>query len=205
MSMVDVIEGISYPRLDPIACPLCEKRSPARVIAARFGMVTSVAECHACRLAYQTPKPSEDASRAYMNWRWSSSDSYVTDSESKRRVARAKLEHVHSMRRSPGRLLDFGAGSGTFVHASRDAGWQAVGVELGEPAIERAKEYYGIELLKSLPDEEFDVITMWDVVEHLRDPAAVLQELHGRLRRDGLLLRKLAPCAGGRALEPLPP
>ena len=92
------------------------------------------------------------------------------------------------MRRSPGRLLDIGAGSGTFVHASLDAGWQAVGVELSEPAIERAKEYYGIELLKSLPDEEFDVITMWDVVEHLRDPAAVLQELHGRLRRDGLLL-----------------
>ena len=61
MSMVDVIDGVSYPRLDPIACPLCGKQGPPRVIAARFSMLTSVAECPACRLAYQTPRPSEEA------------------------------------------------------------------------------------------------------------------------------------------------
>ncbi len=188
MSMVDVIDGASFPRLEPIACPLCGKSNPARVIPARFGMLTSVAECPPCRLAYQTPRPSEEASRAYMNWRWSSGDSYVTDSENKRRAARAKLEHVQEVRPLPGRLLDFGAGSGAFVRASLDAGWQAIGVEQSEAAIARAREYYGVELQATLPDEEFDVITMWDVVEHLRDPLTVLRLLHDRLRREGVLL-----------------
>ncbi|HCZ15189.1 MAG TPA: hypothetical protein DHV85_11460 [Candidatus Accumulibacter sp.] len=187
MSMVDVIDGASYPRLDPIACPLCGQVNRPRPIGARFGMLTSVAECAPCRLAYQTPRPSEDASRAYMNWRWSSGDRYVTDSESKRSAAREKLDHVQSVRPAPGRLLDFGAGSGVFVRASLDGGWDAVGVEQSESAIARAKEYYGVSLHERIPDECFDVITMWDVVEHLRDPIAVLRQLHDRLTRGGVL------------------
>ncbi len=187
MSMIDRINGDRYPRLDPIACPLCGRVNDPRPIAARFDMQTSVAECVPCRLAYQTPRPSEEASRAYMNWRWSSGDRYVTDSESKRRAAREKLRQVEAVRSAPGRLLDFGAGSGAFVRASLDGGWDTVGVEQSEAAIARAREYYGVALQSALPDDRFDVITLWDVVEHLRDPIAVLRLLHDRLAEGGML------------------
>ncbi|MBK7952677.1 MAG: class I SAM-dependent methyltransferase [Candidatus Accumulibacter sp.] len=187
MSMIDLINGDSYPRLDPIACPLCGRVNSPRPIPARFDMQTSVAECVACRLAYQTPRPSEEASRAYMNWRWSSGDRYVTDSESKRRAAREKLRQVEAVRSAPGRLLDFGAGSGAFVRASLDGGWDTVGVEQSAAAIARAREYYSVDLQSTLPDDRFDVITMWDVVEHLRDPIAVLRLLHERLAVGGRL------------------
>ena len=187
MTMIDNINGVAYPRQDPIPCPLCGRVNQPRPIPARFGMQTSVAECLPCRLAYQTPRPSDEASRAYMNWRWSSGDRYVTDSESKRRAAREKLRQVEAVCLEPGRLLDFGAGSGAFVRVSIDGGWDAVGVEQSESAIERAKTYYGISLLDTLPDDRFDAITMWDVVEHLRDPVAVLRLLHDRLGKNGVL------------------
>ena len=188
MSMVDVINGAAYPREAPIACPLCGQVNDPRPIPARFDMQTSVAECVPCRLAYQTPRPSEEASRAHMDWRWSSGDRYVTDSESKRRAAREKLRHVEAVCPARGRLLDFGAGSGAFVRASLDGGWDATGVEQSASAVVRAREYYGVELLNGIPDDRFDVITMWDVVEHLRDPVAVLRLLHARLAQNGVLL-----------------
>jgi len=185
--MIDVIGGIRYPRLEPIDCPLCGRHSSPRRFDARFGMKTSVAECTHCRLAYQTPRPSDEASRAYMNWRWSSSGRYVTDSPGKRRSARKKLVHVQTAAPSLRRLLDFGAGSGVFVRACLDAGLEAIGVEQSESAIARAREFYDVELVESIPDSRFGAITMWDVVEHLRDPIALLGQLREKLEPDGSL------------------
>lgn len=186
--IVDVIDGQEFSRAEPIDCPLCGASNAARRITAAFGMVASVAECPPCRLAYQTPLPTEEATAAYMNWRWLSDDSYVGDTASKRRAARRQLTTVQRARPDATALLDFGAGSGTFVHAAREAGIRAVGVERSESAIQRAKEFYGVDLLRDLPNERFDVVTLWDVVEHLRDPVPILSTLRDRLAEDGVIL-----------------
>ncbi|MEZ5550982.1 MAG: class I SAM-dependent methyltransferase [Pseudomonadales bacterium] len=186
--MVDVIEGVRYPRMAPIACPLCGRDIAPRRIPAGFGMQTSVAECTECALAYQTPRPTDEASQAYMNWRWSSDGGYVTDTPKKRRSARRKLLHVEAVHPRRGRLLDFGAGSGAFVRACLDHGWRATGVERSESAVARAREYYSVDLEASIPDGLFDVITLWDVVEHLRDPIALLTDLRAHLQSDGVLI-----------------
>jgi len=185
--MQDVIGGRSFPRLDPIGCPLCGAVIQPRVFAARFGMPVSVAECRSCRLAFQTPRPSEAASLAYMNWRWSSSGRYVADGPDKRRSARRKLDQVLAERPDARRVLDFGAGSGVFVRVCRDAGIDAVGVEQSEEAIARARDTLDVTLFERPPDERFDVITLWDVIEHLRDPVAVLAMLKDRLTAGGAL------------------
>lgn len=183
----DVIEGRAYARLEPIGCPLCGRALPARRFPARFGMQVSVAECPACRLAFQTPRPSQAASLAYMNWRWSSSGRYVADGPDKRRSARRKLDGVRALLPNARRLLDFGAGSGVFVRVCRDEGIDAVGVEQSEEAIARARDTLGVTLIDGLPDERFDVITLWDVIEHLRDPVAVLAMLKPLLADGGAL------------------
>jgi SAM-dependent methyltransferase len=124
-----------------------------------------------------------------MNWRWSSGDSYVTDSENKRRAARAKLTHVQEVR--PAAPAGCST-SGPAPAPSSVPAWTPAGRPSASNRAKRRsrapREYYSVELQDSLPDEEFDVITMWDVVEHLRDPLAVLRLLHGRLRRGGRLL-----------------
>lgn len=186
-TIVDVIEDRDFPRTEEVGCALCGAQQEPRQIAARFGMTAMVAECPACRLAYQTPRPSQEASLAYMNWRWRSSDQYVSDTIEQMRRATQQMAYVQSQVRAPTRLLDFGAGAGSFVRAALDQGWDAIGVEQSASAIERAKQFYNVDLCEMLPDERYEVITLWDVIEHLRDPEALLRQLSEHLTPEGLL------------------
>lgn len=186
--MSDRIDGVDYPREAPIGCPLCGASHPPRLIDTRFGVQAAVAECARCRLAYQSPRPSVAASMAYMNRRWATEGGYVTNAAPKLRSARRKLERLAALR--PGRhsLLDFGAGSGAFVQVARDDGLDAVGVERSETAMARARQDFGLTLLPELPQQRFDLITLWDVVEHLREPVALLGALRERLTERGVLV-----------------
>lgn len=90
-----------------------------------------------------------------------------------------------------GRLLDVGCYCGYFLDVAREAGYDVEGLELSTWAAEKARlldlRIYGERLL-SLPfDRNYDVITMWDVVEHLSDPRAELLEIHRLLKKNGYL------------------
>jgi len=177
----DQIEGVSYPREKEINCPLCDTYNPSQNIHARFGMQAMIAECQACRVAYQSPRPSPDASAAYMNWRWQSSDTYVASKPNQLLRAQNQLKIINQQFSHPGRLLDFGSGSGSFVFTACQHGWDAVGVEISMAARQRAKLYYDVDLLEVIPDIRFDAVTLWDVVEHLPDPVSTLHNLWDRL------------------------
>lgn len=185
--IVDVIEGHEFPRTEFVNCPLCGELRRPRQIAVQFEMIASVAECNRCRIAFQTPRPTLEASLHYMNWRWSSSDAYVADNKKQLSRARQQLQYVESVAYAPGTLLDFGAGAGAFVKVARDAGWQANGVERSDAARSRARTKYDVELLSELDNQQYDVITMWDVVEHLREPVKTLNMLYNNIKAGGLL------------------
>jgi SAM-dependent methyltransferase len=184
---VDLIEGVSYQRLESSGCPLCGRVHPARTITVNFGMTATVAECGDCRLAYQTPQPAVEASSAYMDMRWRSQDAYVADREHQRSRARKQLALVSGIVAPASRILDFGAGSGAFVATAHERGWDAVGVERSPIAVERARRDHAVRLDPDLPepDASFDVVTLWDVVEHLRDPRGILESLRAQVRPGG--------------------
>jgi 2-polyprenyl-3-methyl-5-hydroxy-6-metoxy-1,4-benzoquinol methylase len=188
--LTDTIEGVPYERREQVGCPLCARPHPARRIAVQFGMQASVAECRDCRIAYQTPRPAIEASMAYMDMRWRSNDAYVADADGQRARARRYLDVVASLGVPGRRLLDFGAGVGTFVQAARDDGWDASGVERSTSAIERARRERSIELHADLSavGDDFDVVTMWDVIEHLRDPQGTVEALRAHLRPGGWVI-----------------
>ena len=79
-----------------------------------------------------------------------------------------------------GRVLDVGAAYGFFVKAARDAGLDAVGLEPVAPCARFARDELGVELRTGriedapLAAASFDVVTLFDVVEHLADPTAAL-------------------------------
>lgn len=183
----DVIEGQRFPRSEAVGCYLCGQHHPARRIPVAFGMHAMVAECPACRMAFQSPRPSPEASLAYMNWRWRSDDAYVGNRASQMRRAMTQVGHVRRFVDGPVRLLDFGAGAGSFVRAALDQGWDASGVEQSSSARQRAKALYDVELLDRLGTERYDVVTLWDVVEHLRDPRGLLAMLGEHLTANGLI------------------
>ena len=188
--MIDSIEGVPYERLERPGCPLCLQHHQARVIEVAFGMTASVAECPGCRLAYQTPRPSLEASLAYMNMRWRSQDAYVADPEQQQARAQGQLDLIAPVVPGRPRVLDFGSGAGTFVRVAREAGWDAVGVERSTSARARALASNGVDLYPDLASVGggFDLITMWDVVEHLRDPRDTVETLRAHLRAGGWMI-----------------
>lgn len=96
-----------------------------------------------------------------------------------------------------GRLLDVGCATGIFLHEMQQAGWDVVGVEPNPEAADYAQKRFGLSvhvgLLRQvgLPGSSFDVITLWDVLEHLHTPWADLIEMHRLLRNKGLLVVRI--------------
>jgi SAM-dependent methyltransferase len=92
-----------------------------------------------------------------------------------------------------GSVLDVGCGIGNFLAFATERGIRAVGTDVEERAIatarERGHQAFGpAEVDAAVPDGSIDALTMWDVVEHLTDPAAVLGPMAAKVRPGGALL-----------------
>ena len=92
------------------------------------------------------------------------------------------------------KILDVGCGCGFFLSVAKKGGWDTVGVDISQPATDYAKNILGLEVLHStvsetnFPNDYFDLITMWDVLEHLDNPSGVMNELRRILKPKGLLV-----------------
>jgi SAM-dependent methyltransferase len=93
-----------------------------------------------------------------------------------------------------GRLLDMGCGLGYFVKAMAVyPAWEAHGCEISEAAVRYSRETLGLSNVVrarleevSWPRESFDIITIWDVLDHLQRPDPLLKRCHELLTRDGI-------------------
>jgi len=93
-----------------------------------------------------------------------------------------------------GRILDYGAGTGEFLASMKRRGYTVSGIEPDPVARQRALEKNRIKLsdpneLEALAgNEQFDIITMWHVLEHIHDPKALINTLGERLSQNGTLI-----------------
>jgi len=91
------------------------------------------------------------------------------------------------------RLLDVGCSSGAFLKTATALGYCAQGVEPSAPAVRTAQEA-GLDVRQGLlqdanyPAESFDVVTLFEVIEHLKEPQVLLTEIQRVLRPGGILL-----------------
>lgn len=120
------------------------------------------------------------------------------------RVSLGRADWVAS-RRSAGRILDIGCGEGRFLRMMRKRGWEVHGTELDGPARDRAAQIAGCTMHRAdpeqweVPDNYFDVITLWHVLEHSPDPAGLLDACRRRLGGDGLLVIEVPNLASFQA------
>lgn len=91
------------------------------------------------------------------------------------------------------RVLDVGCATGAFLALAREHGWETSGIELSEWAAARARDK-GLNVLQgSLPDdrlpgEAYDVVTIFDCIEHVFDPEAVLRDIRRVIAPEGNLI-----------------
>lgn len=147
-------------------------------------------------LLLTSPKPSEEKLPNYYK-----SDAYISHTDSSETIFDKIYQQVKSvmlkkkaslMRKyhpEKGSVLDIGAGTGDFLKTTKAHGWESNGVEPSKGARKKASEK-GISIAKNsadFPDEYFDAISMWHVLEHVSDLEVQLNELSRLLKKDGTL------------------
>lgn len=110
-------------------------------------------------------------------------------------VREALREDIESKVAPPARMLDVGCGNGAFMEAAREYGYSVEGVDISEKAVahceERGLQARAGNFLKMDFDGPYNVITMWDIVEHLKCPSAFIEQAQTLLHNDGILLLKI--------------
>ena len=194
---------------EEIACNLCGSRNSTllykstltdlspdardfRCTSAAYGVHPPVVRCKTCGLVYVNPR--WDSSTISENYRIVEDPIYVEEREGRVRTFSRNLTSLNELviqNSVPRRLLDVGCHIGVMVELAQDLGWEAWGVEPSKWAAEHARKR-GLHVLTGtlhdtqLSENYFDVVTMWDVVEHLTDPAAEIRNVHRVLKPGGV-------------------
>ena len=102
------------------------------------------------------------------------------------------------------RILDVGCGSGDFLAAAQERGLRPKGIDVSEDGARKCREkgYDAVSGNFLIDDvgEGFDAVTMWDVIEHLRDPGQFFERVHEVLRPGGLFIGKV-PAFGAVSVD----
>lgn len=151
-----------------------------------------VLRCNGCGQVFSGKTPcEEDIRKLYENY-YSDGNTTLNEITQKRY---AELLRRFRRYRETNRILDVGCGFGFFLSAAMDDGWRAYGTEISQSAfhyleklgIKDDQVFMGEVADMGLEEGSFDVVTMFEVVEHLPDPLRVLREIYSLLRKDGLL------------------
>jgi 2-polyprenyl-3-methyl-5-hydroxy-6-metoxy-1,4-benzoquinol methylase len=151
--------------------------------------------CQGCDLVYLANPPGPEELAALYSFESGFHTEYDAEDDTAARAADHAAAHqldLMAARQSPGELLDVGCAAGNFLVAARDRGWTVHGVELNPDTAELARAK-GLDVMTGTLDDvtlaegSLDAVTMWDVIEHVPDPLALLSAARRLLAPDGLL------------------
>jgi len=163
------------------------------------GEIFNITQCKDCGLRFTNPRPdSEDMERYYRfeNYISHTDDEATGWTNQLYRVARQwtlrqKRSWVEGFVPQKGRLLDIGCGTGDFAGTMKKAGWTVDAVEPDNVAKARAESKHGLsvhpESWLEEPQEAYDVVTLWHVLEHVRDLGTRIDQFTRLVRKGGYL------------------
>lgn len=184
-----------------IACDVCGGKSQDLIFTGGDRLhgvpgIFNLVRCQDCGLVFVCPRPTfEEMAKYYPQDEY---DLYNKAAGLKDR-SMEELGRLHGPRKGridvykrPGRLLDIGFGDGSFLYFMRECGWDVAGVDFNEKMVESLKET-GIDARAGqledagYQDGEFDVVTLWGVLEHVQSPRETVAEI-ARITGDQALL-----------------
>lgn len=186
-------------------CPVCNSTNIKEVLRAKDYTVSKeifpIWHCNDCTCRFTQNVPAAEDIGAYYQ-----SAAYVSHSDTKKGVINKLYHTVRNYtvqkkkqlieklsRRKKGSLLDVGSGTGAFAAIMQEAGWNVSGLEPDATARENALKNHQLQLqtldaLFSFNDKQFDVITLWHVLEHVHERHKYIETFHRILKDDGTLI-----------------
>ena len=190
-------------------CPLC-KNELVNIYSTKDYLISGetfdIVECLSCTLRITSPFPSVDKIDNYYK-----SDDYISHSDQTKGIFQVIYKYVRLYMlgkkrklvekfsdNDPGKLLDIGCGTGHFLNAMKECGWDVEGVEFSNKAKELVSNTFNISVKSPADwlnsDEKYDVITCWHSLEHVYEPWLYLNKIRTHLNSDGILVVALPNC-----------
>lgn len=153
-----------------------------------------VVRCRRCSLVYLNPRLRfEGLTALYTTESFVGHQLTRAVDESWRPEAEARVKLINDHHPGGGTLLDVGCSTGWFLGAAARAGWKVVGIDVSGTAVAHCRSQ-GLDARlatiteNDLPAAGFDVITMFDSIEHMPSPAAALDAARKLLAPGGILV-----------------
>ena len=180
-------------------CPICNV-SPTKYLGLRggkahregLGIECEIWACQKCSLLFPNPMPIPIGG-FNQHYAMDADDYFKNHEIESRNIDSDKLvKEAEELLGKTGKLLDIGVGRGEIVSAAKKNGWDVVGIEPSDSFADYVEEKLKIEMFRqpiencNFPDEEFDVIILKSVLEHLYNPAETIAEIARTLKPKGL-------------------
>ncbi|MCX6193032.1 MAG: class I SAM-dependent methyltransferase [Cytophagales bacterium] len=191
-------------------CPVCGSPHSTLKLKAKDYTVSNemfhIVTCDSCQLIYTNPRPAANEAGPYYR-----ASAYISHSDTNEGIVnklyhavrkftlQSKTNWIESEKKGAKELLDIGCGNGHFLAAAKDKGWNITGLELDQETAARAAKLTGLPIAPSLkeiePEKQFQVITLWHVLEHVYEIDAYFEFFKNRLAPNGKLLLALPSAA----------
>lgn len=182
-------------------CPVCNSTKINPLLTVKDHSVSTeefvIWQCADCSLRFTQDVPDEDSIGPYY-----ASPDYISHSNTSKGLLNQLYQKVRSYTlgqkaalvehytKQKGAVLDMGAGIGAFLSVMKERGWKIGGIEPDEGARKNAKEIFGLNLEQSpalftLPENSYNAITMWHVLEHVHQLHPYIEQLKKLLTKEG--------------------
>lgn len=202
--------SVDAPVLEEVSCDLCGSPDHEVLRAARdtrrssqdlvrifrassdVPLVDRLVRCRQCGLVFVSPRV--QAGTIVDSYSAGEDPTFVSQAEARERTFGESVAHIERLTGKPGRVFDIGTAGGSFLAAARARGWQVDGCEPNRWLAGWGKSHYGIDIrpgpldAHDLPSAAYDVVTIWDVVEHLPSPSAILNRVKDLVKPGGYLI-----------------
>ena len=184
-------------------CPVCKNNQFKQFLTCQDFTVSQekfeIIACSNCGFKFTNPRPDENQIGKYYQ-----SENYISHSNTSKGIIskayhlvrhytlKRKLKLIDELQPNKGTILDVGCGTGIFLKTCQNGGWEIAGIEIDAGARGMAesqtKQKIENKILGSYPNQTFEVITLWHVLEHIHLLEETVIWLNEKLARNGSLI-----------------